>query len=127
MLSSQNDITKLFAASGARDTSQPPQTLASPRSLERFRIEHRLTAEWRTVHSGPSQLWGGTKLTQSTSAIYIPFWFLTTITGTLFVVAVGIPSKRFSLRTLLIATTLVRHPSISECAPSSLSWSLRQV
>jgi hypothetical protein len=75
---------------------------------EKFRIEHRLISEWRTMHSGPSQLWGGTMLTQSTSAIYIPCWPLALVT----VILAGVPwrktfGRRFSLRTLLIVTTLV--------------------
>jgi hypothetical protein len=75
---------------------------------ENFRIDHRPVAEWRTMHSGPSQLWGGTMLTQSTSAIYIPCWLLVLVS----VILAGVPwrktfGRRFSLRTLLIATTLI--------------------
>jgi hypothetical protein len=75
---------------------------------EKFRVEHRPVTEWRTMHSGPSQVWGGTMLTQSTSAIYIPCWPLVLVS----VLLAGVPwrktfVRRFSLRTLLIATTLV--------------------
>src|ERR1700704_4674786 len=57
---------------------------------EKFRIEHRLVAEWRTMHSGPSQLWGGTMLTRSTSAIYIPCWPLVLVS----VILAGIPWRK---------------------------------
>jgi hypothetical protein len=68
----------------------------------------RPVAQWRALHSGPSQLWGGTMLTQSTSSLYIPYWPLILLS----MIFAGVPwrksfGRRFSLRTLLIATTLV--------------------
>ena len=97
------------ASSAVGAGTLPGVVVAAVRHVpEKFRIEHRLVTEWRTMHSGPSQLWGGTMLTQSTSAVYMPCWPLILVS----VLLGGVPwrkrfGRRFSVRTLLIATTLV--------------------
>jgi hypothetical protein len=69
----------------------------------------RPVEEWRLLHKIPaSPLWGGISRTQSTAAVYIPYWPLVLIA----IMSAGVPWRntiglRFSLRTLLIATTLV--------------------
>jgi hypothetical protein len=57
-------------------------------------------------HSYPSRVWG--KFQFDRDAWFIPYWFLVLVSATLTAIS-WLPwwSKRFSLRTLLIATTLV--------------------
>ena len=63
---------------------------------------------WRPQHRQPSQLWGGRMVTESTKAVYLPFWLLVLLSAS-FAVAPWLPcwSGQFSLRILLIAMTLV--------------------
>ena len=75
---------------------------------EAFIVSQRPADEWQSHHKGPSQLWGGRMLTQSTKAVYLPFWLLVLLSASFAVVPwIRQISRRFSLRTLLIATTLV--------------------
>jgi hypothetical protein len=75
---------------------------------EPFMVDRRQTADWRKLHSGPSQLWGGVIMRQSDNVVYLPLWILVVVSGAVCAKPLvrQLP-KRFTTRTLLIATTLV--------------------
>lgn len=69
---------------------------------EKLAILQRPTDEWQKQHRGSSQLWDGTMMTQSTKAIYVPFWFLILSSASLAVAPwIGQMNRRYSLRTRL--------------------------
>jgi hypothetical protein len=73
---------------------------------EEFKVVRRPVEEWRKLHKGPSQWWGGMMRSQSTKAVYLPFWLLVSCAA----IFAAVPWKgqlrdRFSLRTLLIVMT----------------------
>jgi hypothetical protein len=75
---------------------------------ERFMIERRQVAEWRKLHRSPSQLWGGIIMRQSDNVVYLPIWFLAVLSAVLSAVPwVRQRGWSFSLRSLLVATTLI--------------------
>ena len=60
-----------------------------------------------TLEDGPRTVLGfGWQAEDNSKTAYIPFWFLT-LTSIVFAILPSTAVKRFSLRTLLIATTLV--------------------
>lgn len=76
---------------------------------EAFRVERRSVEDWRRLHPrGPSPLRGDVMWTQSTKAVYVPFWLPTLLSAACAIVPWRRQfSRRFSLGALLITITLV--------------------
>jgi hypothetical protein len=79
-------------------------------SVDPWIIYKKPTSDWRAGEEGwwREQSWGGFHINYSHSPIVVaPYWFWLLIPATLAAIPWLLRSNRFSLRTLLIATTLV--------------------